>query len=73
MFSRPSFLRRLYNVLIILLYLGDLVPGEPQDLKVVRVTSNSIDLEWKAPKRDEQSASSNSIKGYEIHYFKVLI
>lgn len=58
-------------VLLILFYFGKLVPGEPQDFRAVRVTSNSIDLEWKAPKRDDQSASSNSIKGYEIHYFKV--
>lgn len=47
------------------------VPGEPQDLKVAKVTSNSIELEWKAPKRDEQTRTTN-IKGYEIHYFKVM-
>lgn len=63
---------RVYIILIELICLVNLVPGEPQEFRAVRVTSNSIDLEWKAPKRDEQSASSNNIKGYEIHYFKVL-
>lgn len=63
-----------FHILIILMCcLVNLVPGEPQDFRAVRVTSNSIDLEWKAPKRDEQSASSNNIKGYEIHYFKVTL
>ena len=49
-----------------------LVPGEPQDFKVVKVTSNSIELEWKAPRRDDQSTAATNIKGYEIHYFKVV-
>ena len=52
-----------------------LVPGEPQDFKVVKVTSNSIELEWKAPRREEQTqtgAAGHHIKGYEIHYFKVV-
>ena len=53
-----------------LLVIFNLVPGEPQDFKVVQVTSRTIELEWKAPRRDEQS-SSNNIKGYEIHYYKV--
>ncbi|RNA36579.1 tyrosine- phosphatase Lar isoform X1 [Brachionus plicatilis] len=48
----------------------NLVPGEPQDFKVVKVTSRTIELEWKAPRREEQS-SGNNIKGYEIHYYKV--
>lgn len=66
--------QRQYLSLILIYFLiyiqFNLVPGEPQDFKVVKVTSNSIELEWKAPKRDEHS-SSNNIKGYEIHYFKV--
>lgn len=69
--SRPIKLLWWSSLSLILLCLVNLVPGEPQDFRVIRVTSNSIDLEWKAPKRDEQSASSNNIKGYEIHYFKV--
>lgn len=46
------------------------VPGEPQDFKVVKVTATTIELEWKAPRREEQS-TGNNIKGYEIHYYKV--
>ena len=60
------------TLFIIINYLLILVPGEPQDFKVVKVTSNSIELEWKAPRRDEQSTSVTNIKGYEIHYFKVV-
>jgi hypothetical protein len=64
---------RVYLTLFIIInYLLILVPGEPQDFKVVKVTSNSIELEWKAPRRDEQSTSVTNIKGYEIHYFKVV-
>lgn len=47
-----------------------LVPGEPQDFKATKITSNSIELEWKAPRKDDQSSSSTNIKGYEIQYFK---
>lgn len=57
----------LLNVFLLLIIQ---VPGEPQDFKIIKVTSNTIELEWKAPRREEQSTSSN-IKGYEIHYFKV--
>ena len=57
-----------YTFLNFLIFL--LVPGEPQDFKVVKTTSHTIELEWKPPRRDEQSSSSG-IKGYEIHYFKV--
>lgn len=59
-----------FKLFIITVLLINIVPGEPQDFKVVKVTSNTIDLEWKAPRREEQS-TSNNIKGYEIHYFKV--
>jgi hypothetical protein len=48
------------------------VPGEPRDFKVIKVTSNSIKLEWKAPRSEEQSTVISNIKGYEIHYFKVV-
>ena len=46
------------------------VPGEPQDLKALRVTYDSIELEWRPPSRDDPATSSN-IKGYEIHYYKM--
>lgn len=59
-----------FFLIIWLLLIFNLVPGEPQDFKVVKVTSRTIELEWKAPRREEQS-SSNNIKGYEIHYYKV--
>lgn len=55
---------------LVLIIFPNLVPGEPQEFKVVRVTSTSIELEWKPPRRDDHSHSHN-IKGYEIHYFKV--
>ena len=63
-----------YHFLIANAFLILLVPGEPQDFKVVKVTATTIELEWKPPRRDEQASSSSSthnIKGYEIHYFKV--
>ncbi len=47
------------------------VPGEPTDFKLVKVTADTIELEWKPPRQDEQSAGSN-VKGYEIQYFKVI-
>lgn len=47
------------------------MPGEPQDFKLVKVTSDSIELEWKPPRQDDSGASSN-VKGYEIHFFKVI-
>ncbi len=47
------------------------MPGEPQDFKLVKVTSDSIELEWKPPRSDDAGATSN-VKGYEIHYFKVI-
>jgi hypothetical protein len=56
--------------LFILFLLIDVVPGEPQDLRVIRVTSNSIELEWKPPRREHADVVS-SIKGYEIQYYKV--
>jgi hypothetical protein len=65
---RALFLMLIINAFVLI------VPGEPQDFKVVKVTSTTIELEWKPPRRDEQSSSSsgsNNIKGYEIHYFKV--
>jgi hypothetical protein len=66
--STPVFIFLILNIFVLL------VPGEPQDFKVVKVTAHSIELEWKPPRRDEHSSSSsssNNIKGYEIHYFKV--
>ena len=47
------------------------MPGEPQDFKLVKVTTDSIEIEWKPPRQDDVSSSSN-VKGYEIHYFKVI-
>jgi hypothetical protein len=51
-----------------------IVPGEPRDFKPTKVTSNTIELEWKPPKRDDydqKQSNTNNIKGYEIHYYKV--
>lgn len=42
-----------------------------QDFKATKIASNTIELEWKPPRKDDQSSSSN-IKGYEIHYFKAV-
>jgi hypothetical protein len=53
------------------LKLIQIVPGEPQDFKLVKVTSDSIELEWKPPRQDDLSSTAN-IKGYEIQYFKVI-
>ena len=47
------------------------MPGEPTDFKLVKVTADTIELEWKPPRQDEQSTGSN-VKGYEIQYFKVI-
>ena len=60
----------LISIIIFILILIKIVPGEPQEFKVNKVTSNSIELEWRPPKREDPSTSHN-IKGYEIHYFKV--
>ena len=70
--SKASKLSFIY-VILLLNTLFILVPGEPQDFKVIKVTSNSIELEWKAPKREDQSTATTNIKGYEIHYFKVIL
>jgi hypothetical protein len=69
-FCSPSRHHFLIKLSLILQFLIGLVPGEPQDFKVHKVSSNSIEVEWRPPKRDDYSTSPN-IKGYEIHYFKV--
>jgi len=46
------------------------VPGAPQDFKLVKVTSDSVEVEWKPPRSDDTDSSSN-VKGYEIHYWRV--
>lgn len=45
------------------------VPGQPQDLRASKVTANSIELEWQAPRGDDNY--SRNVKGYEIQYFRV--
>jgi hypothetical protein len=62
-----TFINIKFFIYILLLFA---VPGQPQELKANKVTSHSIDLEWKAPQTDSQSPPIN-IKGYEIHYYKV--
>jgi hypothetical protein len=40
----------------------------PQDVKLLKVTSTSVELEWKSPRKDEQHGQ---IRGYGIQYNKI--
>jgi hypothetical protein len=42
-----------------------IVPGVPQDVKLLKVSASSAELEWKSPRKDEQHGQ---IRGYGIQY-----
>lgn len=40
----------------------------PQDVRLLKVTPTSVELDWKAPRKDEQHGQ---IRGYGIQYNKI--
>ena len=44
------------------------MPGVPQDVKLLKITSTTAELDWKAPRKDEQHGQ---IRGYGIQFNKI--